>query len=335
MIITCRRSHLEERCRQRGYSFSSVLGCVVSVAGDIWAIDTDHADYPVERVGALGFKCVPDCTDSQFLCGAGQCCVENGDGTNSCVQCSSSSGSNSSSTSGSSSSAVSSSSSVSGSSSTANFGFCEFSRQATGPGGSLVWGGDVGNTPETNSCLPGYCCDDPYNACGEPVVSGASYCTVSCVPCPGSSSSSSSGASSSSSVSPPASSSSADPVGSCCFDCFVGGCSCTAGMTQSACSLYTDSFWTSDTTCACVPPPTSSSSSVASSSSSSLVSSSSSSSSSSAEYCVPYWQSSGIPFWQENYGSLAECQANECYMGDPHCLWCVEPGSGQGYSPCN
>lgn len=64
--------------------------------------------------------------------------------------------------------------------------------------------------------------------------------------------------------------------------------------------------------------------------------SSSSSSSSSAEYCVPYaGNNNDIPFWKENYGSLAECQYYECYQGSPHCLWCVPPGSGQGLSPCN
>lgn len=106
MIITCHRSHLEERCLQRGYSLFRAAGCVVSSSGDMLAVDTDHVDYPAERVGALGFKCVPDCTDPQFLCGSGQCCVDLPDGSNVCQACASSSSSGSSSSVGSSSSSV-------------------------------------------------------------------------------------------------------------------------------------------------------------------------------------------------------------------------------------
>ena len=51
MIITCSRSHLEELCVRRGYSFFRASGCVVSSAGDILAVDMDHVDYPAERVG--------------------------------------------------------------------------------------------------------------------------------------------------------------------------------------------------------------------------------------------------------------------------------------------
>jgi hypothetical protein len=93
MIITCHRRYLEERCLQRGYSFSSVVGCVVSFDGDILTIDVDHADYPVERVGVLSFECVPDCTTPEFLCESGFCCEDKPDGSNSCVSCSSSSSS--------------------------------------------------------------------------------------------------------------------------------------------------------------------------------------------------------------------------------------------------
>lgn len=46
MIITCHRSHLEEICRKRGYSFFKAAGCVVGMSGDILAVDTEHADYP-------------------------------------------------------------------------------------------------------------------------------------------------------------------------------------------------------------------------------------------------------------------------------------------------
>lgn len=104
MIITCSRSHLEERCLQRGYSFFRASGCVVSSSGDILAVDTDHVDYPAERVGVLSFKCVPDCTTSEFACGSGECCVELPDGSNGCQACSSSSSSVGSSSSSSSSS---------------------------------------------------------------------------------------------------------------------------------------------------------------------------------------------------------------------------------------
>lgn len=104
MIITCHRSHLEERCLQRGYSFFRAAGCVVSSSGDVLAVDTDHVDYPSERVGVLSFNCVPDCNAPEFLCGSGQCCVENPDGSNGCQACASSSSSGSSSSVGSSSS---------------------------------------------------------------------------------------------------------------------------------------------------------------------------------------------------------------------------------------
>ena len=46
MHITCHRSHLEERCRERGYSLQEVMQCVTKINGDIWTIDVDHPDYP-------------------------------------------------------------------------------------------------------------------------------------------------------------------------------------------------------------------------------------------------------------------------------------------------
>jgi hypothetical protein len=55
MIITCSRTHLEEICRKRGYSFFRAAGCVVSSVGDIIAVDTEHADYPREN-GSGGEK---------------------------------------------------------------------------------------------------------------------------------------------------------------------------------------------------------------------------------------------------------------------------------------
>ena len=46
-MITCRRVHLEARCRQRGYTLEQVMPCVVAQDGDRWTIDTEHPAYPV------------------------------------------------------------------------------------------------------------------------------------------------------------------------------------------------------------------------------------------------------------------------------------------------
>ena len=45
-MITCHRSHLEARCRERGYTLDEVMPCVVSQDGDEWTIDIDHPAYP-------------------------------------------------------------------------------------------------------------------------------------------------------------------------------------------------------------------------------------------------------------------------------------------------
>jgi hypothetical protein len=50
-MTTCDRSHLEARCRERGYTLDEVLPCVVSQDGDQWTIDTEHPAYP--RVSRL------------------------------------------------------------------------------------------------------------------------------------------------------------------------------------------------------------------------------------------------------------------------------------------
>ena len=50
-MITCHRSHLEQRCRERGYTLDEVLPCVVSQDGDDWTIDTESEFYP--RVSRL------------------------------------------------------------------------------------------------------------------------------------------------------------------------------------------------------------------------------------------------------------------------------------------
>jgi hypothetical protein len=50
-MITCHRLHLEDRCRERGYTLDEVLPCVVLQDGDEWTIDVDHPAYP--RVSRL------------------------------------------------------------------------------------------------------------------------------------------------------------------------------------------------------------------------------------------------------------------------------------------
>jgi len=45
-MITCHRSHLEARCRERGYTLDEVMPCVVSQDGDQWTIDVEHPAFP-------------------------------------------------------------------------------------------------------------------------------------------------------------------------------------------------------------------------------------------------------------------------------------------------
>ena len=45
-MISCYRSHLDARCRERGYTLEEVMPCVVSQEGDEWTIDVDHPAYP-------------------------------------------------------------------------------------------------------------------------------------------------------------------------------------------------------------------------------------------------------------------------------------------------
>jgi len=47
-MITCHRSHLDARCRERGYTLDEVMACVISQNGDEWTIDVDHPAYPRE-----------------------------------------------------------------------------------------------------------------------------------------------------------------------------------------------------------------------------------------------------------------------------------------------
>jgi hypothetical protein len=50
-VIACRRSHLEARCTERGYTLDEVMPCVVAQDGDDWTIDVEHPAYP--RVSRL------------------------------------------------------------------------------------------------------------------------------------------------------------------------------------------------------------------------------------------------------------------------------------------
>lgn len=47
-MIVCHRKHLEQRCRQRGYTLNEVRPCIVSEDGDALTVDETHAAYPRE-----------------------------------------------------------------------------------------------------------------------------------------------------------------------------------------------------------------------------------------------------------------------------------------------
>jgi hypothetical protein len=47
-MITCHRSHLAARCRQRGYTLDEVRACIVSEDGDKITVDETHTAYPRE-----------------------------------------------------------------------------------------------------------------------------------------------------------------------------------------------------------------------------------------------------------------------------------------------
>jgi hypothetical protein len=47
-MITCQRTHLAARCRQRGYTLDEVRPCIVSEDGDTITVDVDHPAYPRE-----------------------------------------------------------------------------------------------------------------------------------------------------------------------------------------------------------------------------------------------------------------------------------------------
>jgi hypothetical protein len=48
-MIRCHRTHLEQRCAQRGYTLEEVAGCIQSREGDYLVVDETHAAYPSER----------------------------------------------------------------------------------------------------------------------------------------------------------------------------------------------------------------------------------------------------------------------------------------------
>jgi hypothetical protein len=50
-MIRCRVSHLESRCRQRGYTLDEVQPCIVSQDGDTITVDETHPAYPRAKPG--------------------------------------------------------------------------------------------------------------------------------------------------------------------------------------------------------------------------------------------------------------------------------------------
>jgi hypothetical protein len=50
-MITCPLLHLEQRCRERGYTLDEVRPCIVSEDGDTITVDETHPAYPRARPG--------------------------------------------------------------------------------------------------------------------------------------------------------------------------------------------------------------------------------------------------------------------------------------------
>lgn len=50
-MIRCRLSHLESRCRERGYTLEQVRPCIVSEHGDLITVDETHRAYPRAKPG--------------------------------------------------------------------------------------------------------------------------------------------------------------------------------------------------------------------------------------------------------------------------------------------
>lgn len=62
-MISCHRSHLEARCRERGYSLDEVRECVVSQDGDTIVVDVEHPAYPRSPKPGLAPQSVPGLSD--------------------------------------------------------------------------------------------------------------------------------------------------------------------------------------------------------------------------------------------------------------------------------
>lgn len=71
-MIRTTRKHLEERCRERGYSLEEVMPCVVKQEGDLWTIDPDHPAYPASKRAGSG----PGSILAEMLKGMGLAPVE-------------------------------------------------------------------------------------------------------------------------------------------------------------------------------------------------------------------------------------------------------------------
>lgn len=54
-IVKCHKNFLSQRCKERGYELSEVMGCVIGQDGDTWTIDTTHPSYPSKnKIGGVG-----------------------------------------------------------------------------------------------------------------------------------------------------------------------------------------------------------------------------------------------------------------------------------------
>ena len=50
-MISCMIGHLEQRCRERGYTIDEVRPCIVSQDGETITVDETHPSYPRPRPG--------------------------------------------------------------------------------------------------------------------------------------------------------------------------------------------------------------------------------------------------------------------------------------------
>jgi hypothetical protein len=50
-MIPCNIRHLQERCRERGYTLDEVRACIVSQEGDRIVVDETHPAYPRAKAG--------------------------------------------------------------------------------------------------------------------------------------------------------------------------------------------------------------------------------------------------------------------------------------------